>query len=75
MAHERADVIDPVSFNELSSMPVFSFPKTCRSDAPDHRWAFEADAPSVHMHVLRETHGLEHLGAEHTAVAHLDPLL
>jgi len=42
--------------------------------APDHRRAFERNAPPVHVHVLRETHGLEHLGTEHAAVSHLDPL-
>ena len=43
--------------------------------APDHRRALEGNAPPVHVYVLRETHGLEHLRTEHAAVPHLDPLV
>ena len=42
---------------------------------PDHRRSFERNTPSVHVHVLREAHGLEHLRTEHAAVPHLDPLV
>ncbi len=44
-------------------------------DAPDHRWTFKRNTPPVHMNVLRETHGLEHLRTKHAAVPDLDPLV
>jgi hypothetical protein len=42
---------------------------------PDHRRAFERNTPPVHVYVLREAHGLEHLRAKHAAVPHLNPLV
>ena len=41
----------------------------------DHGRALERDAPSVDVHVVGEAHGLEHFGAEHPAVADLDPFV
>ena len=44
-------------------------------DLLDHGGALERDAPAVDVHVVGEAHGLEHLGAEHPAVADLDPFV
>jgi hypothetical protein len=59
---------------EISVLNASGF-KTSRSNVPNHCWAFEGDAPSVHMHVLWEAHRLEHLGTEHPAVPHLNPFV
>lgn len=41
----------------------------------DHRRALEREAPGDHAHVLGQAHGAQHLGAEHTRVADLRPLV
>jgi len=40
----------------------------------DHGWPLQAQAPGDDIHALRQAHGPQHFGAEHAAVAHLDPL-
>jgi hypothetical protein len=44
-------------------------------NAPDHCRPLETQTPTVDANVLREPHGLEHLGTEHPAVANFNPLL
>lgn len=41
----------------------------------DHGWPLKTETPSDNIHILRETHGSEHLGAEDTRVSEFDPLL
>lgn len=40
----------------------------------DHGGPLQAQAPSNHIHISRQAHGLEHFRPKHAAVAHLYPL-
>ena len=41
----------------------------------DHGWSFQRQSPGNDAHVLRQTHGRQHLRLEHARVSNLRPLL
>ena len=39
----------------------------------DHSWPFKTNTPPVDVDIFGETHRLQHLWSEHTAVSNFDP--